>query len=663
MKKKIMFCLFVVLLVFGVMASAEPLEVLNYSFEFNEFGEQVTGWVPDLVGTPQYWTYAIGGTDVNKDADTWEDASTDGIVSVAIGATDELYQLLDHKIYPGDEYLLKFDVFYAWSDGWIFDGTYKGKLYYDNGDERPPIAATGGAALEMEWILDNDLKITVPAGSPATGRKLGIAMVVNQGDNNWMSFDYVRLNMLASPGRAHNPDPANAEQMVLLDKVLTWNTGVDPNDLSQPNPAITNHYVYMSSSGTDPNLTLVATIPAGNPPAETAEFIPDAGLITRNGVYYWRVDEGVGGEPNEAIRGMPWSFSAVESVPMFTGGQPEDAAIWPEDNVAFNVQAVNPYTMDTTDLLYAWYKEGSSTVLSMTDTLEITDAQAEDDEGNYYCVVTIDGTEFTADSRAAQLIIKRVIGYWPFDGNMNDVKAGNDGTMIGGGASYDDGIIDSGEAIEFTGNSKEAATVPTDAHINLAWTLSWWERSDDTKTGGVWETMIACGAGVGWEVFDFTRNETIAYAFGFETNGQQRWISGDYIFTPWDPYLYPRGEWHYMVVANDPATQDASWYINGVKFTEYRAYDFKSFDEVLYLGNIRDMDQPYAGLIDDLKLYNYTLDAMTIALDYASVTGTEFCVENPVGDTNGDCVVDISDLLEIVESWLQCNLYPSEMCP
>ena len=250
---------------------------------------------------------------------------------------------------------------------------------------------------------------------------------------------------------------------------------------------------------------------------------------------------------------------------------------------------------------------------------------------------------------------------------MNDVESGHDGEMIGSGASYDDGIIDSGDAIEFTGNSKEAATVPTDAHINLAWTISWWEKSDPTKTGGDWETMVACGADVGYEIFDFARYLTVRYAFGFETDGRQRTISGDYIFTPWEASLYPRGQWHYHVVTNEPSTRTATIYINGVKFDEYLGYDFTGFDDVLYLGNLRSVDssksQPYAGLIDDLKLYNYPLDAMTIAFNYASVTGNEFCVGEPEGDTTGDCEVDTDDLLEILDYWLQCNLYPSEMCP
>ncbi|UCD27337.1 MAG: hypothetical protein JSV03_09405 [Planctomycetota bacterium] len=661
MKKKIMFCLFVTSLVFGCRTLAEPLEVLNYSFEYNEFGEQVPGWVPGVTGTPQYWAYSS-----NCDDDTWEDASTDGIVSVAVGGTDDLFQLLDHKVYPGDEYLLRFDCYYAWAEGGIYDGTYKGKLYYDDDGGRIPIAVTGDAA-GRPWKLDNDLKITVPAGSPAMGRKLGIELSTYQETGNWISLDNVRLDMLASPGRAHEPDPANGDQMVLLDKVLNWRTGVNPDNLSEPNPAITNHYVYMNNgSATDPNLTLVSTIPAGDPPAETAEYIPDEGLI-RDGVYYWRVDEAVGSigpdDPN-IIRGMLWSFEAVKSVPMFMGGQPEDTAVWPAESVVLRVEAVNPYTLDTTDLIYAWYKAGDTIVLSETDTLEITNAQVAD-EGDYYCKVTVifEETEFTAYSPTAQLIIKRLIGYWPFDGNMKDIAGGYDGTMIGGGASYEDGIIDSGEALEFTGNSKEAATFPTDAHINLAWSLSWWENSDPTKTGGDWETMVGCGGDVGWEIFDFTRYRAVRYAFGFETDGQQRTISGDYIFTVNDPALYPRGQWHYHVVTNEPSTQTATIYINGVKFDEFVGFDFDEFDEVLYLGNLRDMSQPYAGLIDDLKLYNYVLEPMDIANGYASVTGEEICVELPAGDTTGDCFVNISDLLEVIDSWLQCNLYPFEMCP
>ena len=127
MKKKNLFCFLIVLFLFGCIALGEPIEVPNYSFEYDENGEQVPGWSSGLEGTPQYWTYLSGCDD-----DTWEDASTDGIVSAAIGGTDTLYQLLDHKVYPGDEYLLRFDMYYAWAEGGIYDGTYQGILYYDD---------------------------------------------------------------------------------------------------------------------------------------------------------------------------------------------------------------------------------------------------------------------------------------------------------------------------------------------------------------------------------------------------------------------------------------------------------------------------------------------------------------------------------------------------
>ena len=84
---------------------------------------------------------------------------------------------------------------------------------------------------------------------------------------------------------------------------------------------------------------------------------------------------------------------------------------------------------------------------------------------------------------------------------------------------------------------------------------------------------------------------------------------------------------------------------------------------MLYLGNMRDMSQPIAGLIDDLKLYNYVVEPLDIAMHYASVSGEEICVELPDGDVTGDCFVNINDLVDIVDSWLECNLYPFEMCP
>ena len=96
----------------------------------------------------------------------------------------------------------------------------------------------------------------------------------------------------------------------------------------------------------------------------------------------------------------------------------------------------------------------------------------------------------------------------------------------------------------------------------------------------------------------------------------------------------------------------------GIAFTE--------FDPLLYVGNCKDTTQPYAGLIDELKLYNHPVDAYTAAQFYIDVVGGSVCVEPMTaeeGDLNDDCKVDLADVAILLAEWLECGLYPLTVCP
>ena len=72
---------------------------------------------------------------------------------------------------------------------------------------------------------------------------------------------------------------------------------------------------------------------------------------------------------------------------------------------------------------------------------------------------------------------------------------------------------------------------------------------------------------------------------------------------------------------------------------------------------------PYAGLIDDVRIYSYLVDPVDIALLYTDFNpGSEVCIELPEYDVNEDCRIDVQDVAIFVEKWLECNLHPQLEC-
>ena len=88
--------IFMVCFLWVSVVFAEPITVLNPSFEYVN-GQPVT--VKTMGVTPDDWTFASG-----NDNDGIEGPSSDGEVCVAVGTTDSVYQLLDYTIAAGDEY-------------------------------------------------------------------------------------------------------------------------------------------------------------------------------------------------------------------------------------------------------------------------------------------------------------------------------------------------------------------------------------------------------------------------------------------------------------------------------------------------------------------------------------------------------------------------------
>ena len=136
-----------------------------------------------------------------------------------------------------------------------------------------------------------------------------------------------------------------------------------------------------------------------------------------------------------------------------------------------------------------------------------------------------------------------------------------------------------------------------------------------------------------------------------------------YYYTPISD-VYPRGEWSMLAVTYDATTQQGTLYINGLPAIE-ASIGFPGFDPALplTLGDVPDYE--YYGAVDDLKVYNYALEPLEIAILYTNVVPETVCFENPGADVSGpegkpDCIVDVYDLVELAAGWLECNRVSTE---
>jgi hypothetical protein len=481
-----------------------------------------------------------------------------------------------------------------------------------------------GAVAGNYWMIETSGSTLTITGLPKSGDARGsLSAVIIEASQNYM---------------AHQPDPANGGIGVALNKVLSWDAAKDPNAPSQADPTVTAHKVYINNGTNDPNLFLVATLPVANPPQARVSYTPAAPL-TRDGSYLWRVDEVAG---SATITGMTWTFSTVGTSPSLDPAYPADLIVLSSETATFKVLAMNPYTFDTAGMTYAWYKVGNATVLSTTDTLVIPNAQA-GDTGKYFCTVTLTDNGKTTDSRTASVLVKQMVGHWPFDGNLNDVVAGNNGTTTNPPV-FADGKI--GQGVQFFKSTANPVKLPAVALTNLDFTLSWWSYEIDAAQDGA---LVASGT-TGTEDFWYRRSGANFATFGIGTT-----------------VAFPRGNWYFHTYSYNSATGQASWYINNsLLWSGARAFTgFDATDHLIFVGAYKTLaaTRLYDGIIDDLRLYNYPLSTTEIGKLYAQGTGTTLCLKSIPNDLNGDCRVDLGDFALLASNWLKCNLAPESDCP
>lgn len=480
--------------------------------------------------------------------------------------------------------------------------------------------------------------------------------------------------ILAAP---HDPSPGNYESDVLVEDpfvTFSWDvpmtpTAADPN-VFEVQPNLAYHKLYRSSgSPTDPNVYFETDVYGWDGSLRASHTLSYA-LLT-DAQYFWRVDKVL--DNDNEVEGDVWTFYTVTL--KITSG-PESQVVPAGSTADFTVTVQSPTTPTAT-----WYKVGQAEPLETggkisispdTLTLSITNVQIEE-EGAYYCIVNNE-SGVPATSGQALLGVRRRIAYWPFEDNdANSVETGSPTSVLYGDPAFTTDGID-GDAIVFDADedaqdllytNPEEASYFDICHYTM--TAACWVKASIAST---WGPLVARnGEGSqGWQLrhSGFTLDRVC-----FTTRG-----TGYDDGTPTNRTVYD-GQWHWVVATYDGAEKKV--YIDGVVSRLYSSDDGSVAQEsdavsglidptgspLSIAGRVKGNTESgleienytvTAGTYDEIEIYNYALDAATVAQKYADLTETAVCAGIQAYDLDGDCMVNMDDLGLLASEWLNDEL-------
>ena len=459
---------------------------------------------------------------------------------------------------------------------------------------------------------------------------------------------------------ASNPYPAPGAVDVELDPILSWSTGMDPNDPTIENANINSHKLYGNfADPTDPNLFLITTLPVGTTTYDVTTLLPQG--LQLDGAYQWRVDEMLGTDPDDpCIPGMVWSFDTILSTPGIDE-QPGDLVVAEGAEAVLTVLATNPFTGDATGLSYQWkYSVDGVTYADVSggnSAALILDPAQISDQGYYYCDVTLDSNNEMISSEIAQLIVKQTLAHWTMDqedfisGQYVDIAgahnadvpetpvfvAGAGPDMPAAGAAVIDpnssGTVGSWNPLETTGQV----------------TLSAWIKWDGTSLGSYGKDILSKQ--------DSWGADTMMWSFkirGVAANGNAGiWFYNKNDYGIRQSGLVPADTWTHVCVAY--GSGQSSLYINGeLTATDGSAALSNGTESMMRIGG----GAAFPGAFDNVMIHNYAMDTDDVATLYYQTSQEAVCLYPPATDLNGDCKTDLQDIALLAEIWAECGLVP-----
>jgi len=325
-------------------ALAEPIDVNNFSFEYDVNGEyikseepatdtnEILGWtLRDTTGWAAGWNW-VGIDATNWGVDNFEAADGNACV-FSITWHDpndanefcELYQILEDSdaiIAENRRYTLTFNALRC-SD--IYTPDAYGAIFYSaggtEGEGNDIILAS--EAKTLTWPMWDEpgyqgweqvkVSYTALSGADSIGERLGVKLAIPLPhlEGTWAVTDNVRVEWVWATD-AWEPSPPDGAKDVPKDATLTWRPGlwVQSND---------GHEVYFGTSFNDVNNATTDTsgVFQGEQDANSWSVLDyDANGLVLGGTYYWRIDEvntAYSGTtppppPDSRWKGQVWSF-------------------------------------------------------------------------------------------------------------------------------------------------------------------------------------------------------------------------------------------------------------------------------------------------------------------------------------------------------------------
>ena len=519
------------------------------------------------------------------------------------------------------------------------------------------------------------------------GSVIGAGVRLSSTEGAWLHIDSVTL----FTGQASDPDPENdldpfddiGEVGEVgddgVDITLSWKTAVDLDDspdFTTPDPDVTKHYLYVQEN--DPNMggltTPLAEIPAGSP--VEAEAMYELTGPNFGSVYYWRIDESINGStPTSAdtLVGQVWAFETIQEA-VVVNSQSQDTLVAEGESASFSLEVTSP-----SPPAFAWYLGDGpeadplgDTLLGTTDVPEFTiESTPLSYAGKYvYAVITNLSPNATV-SGLALLEVERLMGYWKMDGNLEDSSANTfAGAYSDPNTANDppDEIYNSVDALD-----GESFVLENDElHVQVTGSENAFNNYHLGLTVSAWvKTTVPAWTGIVSKQYRVDPDPYLGWVFGTDWLGRPYLSIRGVDTTPGEVSSVSDGLWHLITGTYDGSV--IRMYVDGELEGETAASELTAElnDQPVLIGAETVAGATaFAGLVDEVQIYNYAKNANSVLDIYNGIVEPDkiLCIDPyAVGadisgpDGEPDCKVDMYDFAELAAGWLSCGLYPD--CP
>ncbi len=407
--------------------------------------------------------------------------------------------------------------------------------------------------------------------------------------------------------------------------------------------------------------------------------------------YFWKVIVVAGGDPNVVkYESEVWSFFVPADHPVVTGPQDDTILIGHgtmRDYGLFSVDISKPENMTITAV--DWYKDDEPlTIDGMkydavfdqgSAELKINNGQLSD-EGDYSCSVSGSFGD-PGDSETASLNIRQgLVHRYSFSGDLSDSVSGADGTLMNELDPNDDvrAYYENGELV--LDNYAVTPNVGEDGYAYVELPSGIISALGRRATIEVWATQLE--ARVNGRIFSFSNpidDEPGVIAEGADSYFDAYWnftqvdwqsrfryqVEGGEMRQVMTGYLNPRvGAEYCFAYVWDEEKNEVRGYLNGELITT--AAMFNGLDEIndtdCWLGRSQWDDLLVNAKYNELRIYDWAFDDVWIKEHYDNgpdvhPDAANPCLSIPEYDFNGDCVVNMHDLGNLIRSWLVCGLW------